>query len=114
MRGNPGQLLREESPLSFKIVPSLEDQDDLGVYVNRGVTSAMAYLNRFKNRKPSEVGPSAYSWLSRGLKESLIHFIKNTTSGQSLHVAIYEFFDHEIAKCFRDAIDNGVDVSHST
>ena len=110
MRGTPGQLLREEPPLRFKVVPSLEDQDGLGVYVNRGVTSAMAYLNRFKNRKPSEVGPSAYSWLSRGLKESLIKFIKDTSPGQALHVAIYEFFDLEIAQCFRDAIDRGVAV----
>ena len=31
-------------------------------------------------------------------------------SGQELHVAIYEFFDHEIAQAFKDAVDRGVKV----
>jgi phosphatidylserine/phosphatidylglycerophosphate/cardiolipin synthase-like enzyme len=111
MRGQPGNLTRKEKPLVFDLLPSQEDQDDLGVFVNRGVTAAMAYLQRFKNRQPSEVGDAAYTWLSRGLKESLLQFIALTKAGEELHVAIYEFFDHEIAKAFRDAITRGVKVS---
>jgi phosphatidylserine/phosphatidylglycerophosphate/cardiolipin synthase-like enzyme len=110
MRGAPGALTRTERPLAFKIRPSAEEQDDLGVFVNRGVTAAMAYLSRFKNKKPEEVGPPAYKWLSRGLKESLLEFIAAARPGESLHVAIYEFFDHEVAGALKDAIDRHVGV----
>ncbi|WP_421810737.1 phospholipase D-like domain-containing protein [Flagellimonas sp.] len=110
MRGNPGNLTRNEPPLVFDVSPSFEDEDNLGIYVNRGVTAAMAYLQRFKNRPPSEVGDAAYKWLSRGLKESLLNFINNTNQNESLHVAIYEFFDDAIAGALKDAINRGVAV----
>ena len=110
MRGSPTELTRDETPLSFELRPSQEDPGDLGIFVNRGVTAAMAYLARFRNQHPSEVGPAAYRWLSRGLKESLLGFIAAAKSGDALHVAIYEFFDHEIAQAFKDAIDRNVTV----
>jgi phosphatidylserine/phosphatidylglycerophosphate/cardiolipin synthase-like enzyme len=110
MRGSPSKLTRAESPLRFKFRPSQEDPGDLGIFVNRGVTAAMAYLDRFKNKPPKEVGDAAWRWLSRGLKESLLNFIKATKSGEALHVAIYEFFDHEIAQAFKDALKRKVKV----
>ncbi|MEM7103388.1 MAG: phospholipase D-like domain-containing protein [Bacteroidota bacterium] len=111
MRGKPGDLKRDSNPLVFNVTPSQEDQDDLGIYVNRGVTAAMAYLDRFKNKHPSEVGPPAYAWLSRGLKESILDFIARIQPGEALHIAIYEFFDHEIAQAIKDALSRNVDVS---
>lgn len=110
MRGVPEALTREEAPLSFELRPSQDDPGDLGVFVNRGVTAAMAYLERFRNQPPSEVGPAAYAWLSRGLKESLLGFIAAANPGDALHVAIYEFFDHEVAQAFKDAVARQVDV----
>lgn len=111
MRGRPGALTREEAPLSFELRPSADDLGGLGVFVNRGVTAAMAYLARFKNQPPSEVPDgAAYRWLSRGLKESLLGFIAAAAPGEALHVAIYEFFDHEIAQAFKEARDRNVDV----
>ena len=110
MRGTPNNLEREDTPLRFEICPSPEDINDLGIYVNRGVTAAAAYLYRFKNKSPKEIGPHAYRWLSRGLKESLLDFINSTKSGETLHVAIYEFFDHEVAQAFKDAIDRNVSL----
>jgi phosphatidylserine/phosphatidylglycerophosphate/cardiolipin synthase-like enzyme len=111
MRGRPGALTREEAPLSFELRPSADDLGGLGVFVNRGVTAAMAYLARFKNQPPSEVPDgAAYRWLSRGLKESLLGFIAVAAPGEALHVAIYEFFDHEIAQAFKEARDRNVDV----
>lgn len=110
MRGSPGALTRREKPLIFKFRPSREDPGDLGIFVNRGVTAAMAYLERFRNQHPSEVGDAAYRWLSRGLKESLLGFINAAKPGDALHVAIYEFFDHEIAQAFKDAVKRKVKV----
>ncbi len=110
MRGTPANLVRGDEALSFHISPSPEDLDDFGIYVNRGVTAAMAYLSRFRDLHPSDVGEQAYGWLSRGLKESLLGFIGQAQPGEALHVAIYEFFDHQVAQAFKDAIDKGVDV----
>jgi hypothetical protein len=47
MRGSSAALTRDEAPLLFELRPSQEDPGDLGVFVNRGVTAAMAYLARF-------------------------------------------------------------------
>jgi hypothetical protein len=110
LRGSPGALTRDEAPLTFEFRPSAADPGDLGVFVNRGVTAAMAYLARFSNQHPSQVGEPAYRWLSRGLKESLLEFIAAARRGEALHVAIYEFFDHEVARAFKDAVDRGVTV----
>ncbi len=112
MRGEPGHLTREEDPLVFEFSPTPEDDGDLGIYVNRGVTAAKAYFERFGDTHPSEVDPpdAAYGWLSRGLKESLLRFIASAQTGDILHVAIYEFHDVEIAKAFKRAIAKGVSV----
>ncbi len=110
MRGTPEQLTRDEAPLVFKIRPSREVEDKLGVYVNRGVTSSMAYLSRFNNQHPSEIGEPAYQWLSRGLKESLLKFISDAKAGDTLHCIIYEFHDDQVAKAFKAAEQKGVHV----
>lgn len=110
LRGKPTKLTREEAPLVFKIRPSEDEQDNLGVYVNRGVTSSMEYLRRFQNNAPKDIGKSAYRWLSRGLKESLLNFISEAKSGDALHCTIYEFHDLEIGQAFKDAHERGVSV----
>lgn len=91
-------------PLQLPFRPSAESVDDVGIYFNRGVTSAQAYLDRFKGAHPDEVEDgSAYAWLSRGLKESLIAFIRGAGRRDALHVAIYEFHDEEIAAALKEA-----------
>lgn len=112
MRGTPANLTRGEDPLVFEFSPTPEDDGNLGVFVNRGVTAAKAYFERFKDTHPRDVIPAgaAYAWLSRGLKESLLRFIAGAQGGEALHVAIYEFFDHEIAQALKDARDRGVAV----
>jgi phosphatidylserine/phosphatidylglycerophosphate/cardiolipin synthase-like enzyme len=111
MRGDPGALVRDGEPLTFNIRPSAEDAENLGVYVNRGVTAAPAYLRRFNNLHPRQVEDNkAFKWLSRGLKESLLEFIGQAQAGEALHIAIYELHDHEVARAIKDAIDNLVDV----
>lgn len=112
LRGEPGSLTRDEDPLIFEFSPTPEDDGVLGVYVNRGVTAAKAYYQRFGDTHPRDVNPSnaAYKWLSRGLKESLLDFISSAQQNDSLHVAVYEFHDEEIAQALIDAIGQGVDV----
>ena len=108
--GKPGNL-KLGKPVPAEVTPSQPVMGNLGVYFNRGVTSAHAYLNRFRGKHPKDVANNeAYSWLSRGLKESLIEFINATKPGQALHVCIYEFFDPDVASALAAATPN-VDVT---
>ncbi len=111
VRGEPGDLVRED-PLVFEFTSTPEDDGDLGIFVNRGVTAAQAYFRRYGDVHPSDVEPprNAYGWLSRGLKESLLRFIAAARPGEALHVAIYEFFSLEVVQALKDALDRGVDV----
>ena len=91
-------------PLQLPFRPSAESVDDVGIYFNRGVTSAQAYLDRFKGAHPDQVEDgAAHAWLSRGLKESLLDFIRRAGRGDVLHVAIYEFHDKEVAEALKNA-----------
>ncbi|MEQ1549168.1 MAG: phospholipase D-like domain-containing protein [Chakrabartia sp.] len=111
VRGTPMALTMDEPPVDLVIRPSEDTSGGLGVHVNRGVTSAFAYLDRFKLQNPADVADgSAYRWLSRGLKEALLDFIAATPAGDALHLCIYEFFDVEIAAAFAAARQRGVDV----
>jgi phosphatidylserine/phosphatidylglycerophosphate/cardiolipin synthase-like enzyme len=111
VRGTFPALTLDEPPVSLKVRPSAETVDGVGIHVNRGVTSAFAYLDRFKMQHPSEVADgSAYRWLSRGLKEALLAFIAAAKPGEALHVCIYEFFEDEIAEALRLAKARGVTV----
>lgn len=92
-------------PLQLPFRPSPEIENDIGIYFNRGVTSAQAYLDRFKGAPPDAVEDgAAYTWLSRGLKESLITFIQQAGRRDELHVAIYEFHDEEVAAALKKAV----------
>jgi len=112
VRGTPPNgLTTDEPPLTLKLRPSPEMAAGVGAYVNRGVTSAFAYLDRFKGVHPRDVPDgAAWRWLSRGLKEALIGFIAGAGSGNALRVCIYEFFDAEVAAALAAAKARGVDV----
>lgn len=111
VRGTFPALTLDEAPVELTLQPSEEVVDGVGIHVNRGVTSAFAYLDRFKLQPPSAVPDgSAYRWLSRGLKEALLAFIAAAKAGEALHVCIYEFVEEEIAEALRMARSRGVAV----
>jgi hypothetical protein len=62
------------------------------IHFNRGSPASQEYARRFLNKPPSEAGQGAYDWLSRGLIESIIEFIKRAEgAGFGLKGAFYEF-----------------------
>lgn len=97
-----------------------------GVYFNRGVAGSQAYARRFgKYRrsyiadgkwntfiKPEDVPDrQAFQWLSRGLEEAMIHFLRQAKdSSYSLHASVYEFTYLPVIREFVAAIERGVDV----
>lgn len=111
VRGTFPALTMDEPPVRLTVRPSEESVDGVGIHVNRGVTSAFAYLDRFKLKHPSDVPDgSAYRWLSRGLKEALLAFIAAARPGEALHICIYEFVEEEVAEALRLARSRGVAV----
>ena len=106
--GDPRKMRREE-PLLLYLRPSAPHEGDWGVYTNRGVTSTMAYQERFNSINPED-SKEAQTWLSRGLKESLLDIINAAEKGDGLHICIYEFEDHDVAGALRNAVLKGVEV----
>ncbi len=87
------------------------------IHFNRGSPATQEYARRFQNTWPSVFGPAAYEWLSRGLVESFITFIKRASGpGFGLKGAFYEFQWGKgdqwssVLKELRAAKDRGVDV----
>jgi len=78
------------------------------VYFNRGGAASQAYVEHFGDKDPEEVGDSAFQWLSRGLLEGLIGFIRQAEKGDELLLCVYEFQLPEILDELRDAQNRGV------
>jgi len=81
--------------------------NDHSIFFNRGVASSQAYAMKFGNENPDNI-EGAYEWLSRGLKEAIISFIKQAQSGDKIYGCFYEFRHDEILTALKEAAESGV------
>jgi phosphatidylserine/phosphatidylglycerophosphate/cardiolipin synthase-like enzyme len=110
MRGTPTALVQGQ-PVTLTVTTESGVAGDHAVTFNRGATASQEYARRFQNRKPSEIGPVAYRWLSRGLLEGVLDFIAAATGpGWSLHGAVYEFQNADVHKALARAAAAGTTV----
>lgn len=80
------------------------------VHFNRGVIGSQAYAREFDNVAPDPDAPTSkpMKWLSRGLYEALLSFIKlGSKKNMGLRAAFYEFHYLPVAQALRDAAGNG-------
>ncbi len=77
--------------LSVPIATETETGPVHSAFFNRGSVATQEYARRFQNAPPSEAGPGAYEWLSRGLLEALTAFLQRAGQGWEIHGAVYEF-----------------------
>lgn len=103
------------SPCSIDVSTEKEYDSEHSVFFNRGVAGSLAYANRFKNKKPSELTgqeqQEALNWLSRGLKEAMSEFINRAVDPAfSLKIAFYEFRNKEIMDELKARINNNISV----
>lgn len=79
---------------------------------NRGAVAAQEYARRFDNQHPESVpNGEALAWLTRGLLESAVDFVRRAGgAGTSLHAAIYEARYRPILDELKAARDRGADV----
>jgi hypothetical protein len=86
------------------------------IYFNRGVAGSQAYARKFGKVKPDPAHPESeqMAWLSRGLFEALVGFIKRAAGPDAgdykLRAMFYEFRYAPVADAFKLARDNGADV----
>lgn len=81
------------------------------VYFNRGAAASQEYARRFGQRAPSDVGPAAFEWLSRGLSEAILDFIgRATDSSYELRVCAYEFHFRPVLDALKKASQAGATV----
>lgn len=109
--GTPKNLDHGE-PVIVKIATEREDQGEHAVYFNRGVAGSQAYAVRFQNKPPDKIpGHRAYKWLSRGLENAMLRFIKRAKGNRySLRMAAYEFNYRPVLKALKAASESGADI----
>lgn len=74
------------------------------VHFNRGTAASQEYTRRFGDKRPDQVGPAAFAWLSRGAAEAIAEFIgRAKDSGWGLRVAAYEFSEPHVLEALRKA-----------
>lgn len=106
--GKPTEI-REGDPVEVTISTEDEDQGTHAVYFNRGVAGSQAYNRKFGDTSPDSV--EARKWLSRGLEEAMLGFIKSADGPVfALRAAVYEFSHVPALEAFGNAAQSGADV----
>lgn len=114
MFGDPGQL-EARFTASVAVITELEDDGKHGIWFNRGAIASQAFADRFGNKaltlaEYNDPANEEVAFLSRGLLEACIAYIRETPAGDGLRVAAYEFTFARVVKELKAAIDRGVDV----
>ena len=110
LRGAPTSLQLSEQ-VAVKIRTESEHGRTHHVHFNRGAAASQEYMRRFGDKRPEQVGPAAFEWLSRGAAESIADFIGRAVgSGWGLRVGAYEFTDEQVLTALGAARDRGADV----
>lgn len=122
--GSPGLLtLDDASATTVEVTTEREEGDIAGggrarhdVYFNRGVAGSQAYARKFGKVKPDPADPGSKQmrWLSRGLFEALLGFIRRAAGDDAadhgLRAAFYEFRYRPVGDALGDAAAKGADV----
>lgn len=110
MRGTPTQLTESEA-VSLSITTEDEQDGKHAIFFNRGAAASQEYARRFQNRRPDEVGPAAFNWLSRGLIESIRDFLELAKDETySIAAALYEFNYPDVLEYLKEAKQRGAKV----
>jgi len=107
--GDPADL-QPRIEIEIAVTTEAETGPTHSAFFNRGSVATQEYARRFENEKPSEAGPGAYEWLSRGLLEALVAFIDRAGQGWEIHGAVYEFQWPDVLAAVKRASQRGAAV----
>lgn len=115
VRGKPKRLeMGWDEAVEVKITTEPEDDGRHGIWFNRGVAASQAYARRFGKQKPNADAPGSeqMAWLSRGLFEALVAFIREAKDpSYRLVGALYEVRYAPVLEAMRAAIASGANVN---
>jgi phosphatidylserine/phosphatidylglycerophosphate/cardiolipin synthase-like enzyme len=110
LKGTPRDL-QPIAEVSIQIQTESPEGGTHDIYFNRGAAASQEYSRRFGNRSPEDVGSAAFTWLSRGLSESIVSFIDRATDASfELRVCAYEFRYLPVLEALKAAQQRGVKV----
>ena len=107
--GDPADL-QPRIEIEIAVTTEAETGPTHSAFFNRGSVATQEYARRFENEKPSEAGPGAYEWLSRGLLEALVAFIDRAGQEWGIHGAVYEFQWPDVLAAVKRASQRGAAV----
>jgi len=116
MYGKPGALTsdpKDEIKLEIQTEKEWEEGLGHGIWFNRGAIASQKFAEEFGNAPPKNINDPkdpTVVWLSRGLLEACLNYIKETPRGDGLRVAAYEFTYPPVLQELKSALDRGVDV----
>ncbi len=114
MYGAPGHLEARHT-LSVKITTEAENDGHHGIWVNRGAIASQRFAEKFDNAsltldQYNDPTNAEVKWLSRGLLEACLSYIRETPAGDALRVCAYEFTYQPVLLELKAAMARGVDV----
>jgi hypothetical protein len=112
--GTPAKL-EERGSVSVRVTTEPELGTPHSVFFNRGAVASQEYTRQFQDKAPDKLtGPAqeaAYRWLSRGLLEALLAFIRRADgSDWEIYGAIYELQWPAVLDALRQADAGGAKV----
>lgn len=116
--GTPEKLTTSEkfpNGIEVEITTECIDRADHSIFFNRGAAASKAFEAKFPKIDLEDMDNAetinAKKWLSRGLEEALIAFLRMATnSSWVIHAAIYEFQKSEFVSEIKNAVERGVEV----
>ncbi|MET4175928.1 phosphatidylserine/phosphatidylglycerophosphate/cardiolipin synthase-like enzyme [Bradyrhizobium sp. LA6.1] len=114
MYGKPGELEPREA-VTFEVQTEAADDGQHGIWFNRGAIASQAFADQFGNKSLTDEdyndpANKEVAWLSRGLLEACLEYIRKTPSGDGLRVCAYEFTYERVHEELIAALKRGVDV----
>ena len=117
----PIAAMTERYSVEIEIRTEKENDGKHGIWFNRGAIASHALAAQFQNKQVTdemftkldaagELLDPEVRWLSRGLAEACLGFIRGTKPGEALRVCAYEFTYGPVLDALHEAIDRGVDV----
>ena len=81
------------------------------IFFNRGAAGSQAFASKFPQLRGKRPEGEAWAWLSRGLDEALLDFIRQADGPEwGLRAAIYELQYEPVLQAFAEAAQAGADV----
>ncbi|MGN6257464.1 MAG: phospholipase D-like domain-containing protein [Solirubrobacterales bacterium] len=108
--GSPGDLTTGDT-VELAVTTEATDEGEHAIFFNRGAATSQAYALKFPDQQGKKPEGEALTWLSRGLEEALLAFIRQAKDASwGLRAAIYELQYLPVLEAFGSAAKAEADV----